>query len=126
MMSTSTRSEMLCIALSDDYFIGVLISTFIQQGMSIEGQLITLPPAIQVSSETWFNCSQNPLIGFFKVDFDVCAFFRTQALGLQVKLLFGSLLSLATSIFRLVLVISVYQFTVENLSGCNRLYPLVL
>ncbi|KAH0867841.1 hypothetical protein HID58_074863 [Brassica napus] len=70
MMSTSTRSEMLCIALSDDYFIGVLSSTFIQQGMSIEGQLITLPPAIQVSSETWFNCSQNPLIGFFKVDFD--------------------------------------------------------
>ncbi|KAF2533067.1 hypothetical protein F2Q70_00030204 [Brassica cretica] len=91
MMSTSTRPEMLCIALSDDYFICVLSSTFIQQGMSIEGQPITLPPAIQVSSETWFNCSQNPLIEFFKVDFDVCAFFRTQALGLQVKLLFGCL-----------------------------------
>ncbi|KAF3600050.1 hypothetical protein F2Q69_00034725 [Brassica cretica] len=68
MMSTSTLTEMLCIAISDDYFIGVLGSTHIQQGMSMEGHEPTLlPPAIQTSSETGFNCSQNPLIGFFKV-----------------------------------------------------------
>ncbi|CAN6974253.1 unnamed protein product, partial [Brassica oleracea var. botrytis] len=72
------------------------------------------------------RCSQNPLIGFFKVDFDVCAFLRMQALGLQVKFLFGSLLSLATSIFHLVLVIFVYRLIVEDLSGCNRLSPLDL
>ncbi|WZZ69749.1 hypothetical protein YC2023_081119 [Brassica napus] len=91
------------------------------QRVSMEGQPPPLSPAIHASSETWLNCSQNPMIGFFKVDFDVCAFLRTQALGLQVKLLFGSLLSLATSIFHLVLVIFVYELTVENRSGCNRL-----
>ncbi|CAN6930730.1 unnamed protein product [Brassica oleracea] len=69
-------------------------------------------------------CYQNPLVGFFNVDFDFFAFLRTRALGLQVKLLYGSLLSLATSIFCHVLVVFVYQFTVENLSGCNRLSPL--
>ncbi|WZZ34244.1 hypothetical protein YC2023_017645 [Brassica napus] len=49
-------------------------------------------------------CSQNSLVGFLNVDFDFFAFLRTRALGLQVKLLYGSLLSLATSIFRHVLV----------------------
>ncbi|KAF3542527.1 hypothetical protein DY000_02000468 [Brassica cretica] len=58
-------------------------------GVSMEGQTTPLPPTIQASSETWFKCSQNPLIGFFKVDFDVCAFLQMQALGLQVKFLFG-------------------------------------
>ncbi|KAL0742146.1 hypothetical protein Bca4012_083659 [Brassica carinata] len=67
------------------------------------------------SSETVFDCSQNPLVGFFKVDFDVCAFLRTRVLGLQVKFLFRSLLSFATSIFCLVLIV-----IVELLSGCNR------
>ena len=95
-------------------------------GVSMEGQTTPLPPTIQASSETWFKCSQNPLIGFFKVDFNVCAFLRMQALGLQVKFLFGSLLSLATSIFHLVLVIFVYQLIVEDLSGCNRFSPLDL
>lgn len=71
--------------------------------------------------ETGFNYSQNPSIGFFKVDYDVCAFFRTRALGLQVKLLFGSLLSLATSIFCFGLVIFVYQFTIKLCFRCNRL-----
>ncbi|WZY80330.1 hypothetical protein YC2023_026714 [Brassica napus] len=47
----------------------------------------------------------------------------TEALGLQVKLLYGSLLSLATSILRYVLIVSVYLFTVEDHSGCNRLSP---
>ncbi|CAG7886269.1 unnamed protein product [Brassica rapa] len=69
------------------------------------------------------SCFQNPLVGLFNVDFDLCAFLRTRALGLQVKCLYGSLLSLATSIFRHVLV---YQFIVENLSSCNRLSPLGL
>ncbi|CAN7064425.1 unnamed protein product, partial [Brassica rapa subsp. trilocularis] len=72
------------------------------------------------------SCFQNPLVGLFNVDFDLCAFLRTRALGLQVKCLYGSLLSLATSIFRHVLVIFVYQFIVENLSSCNRLSPLGL
>ncbi|WZZ78572.1 hypothetical protein YC2023_099144 [Brassica napus] len=70
------------------------------------------------------SCSQNPLIGFFKVEFDFFAFLLTRALGLQVKLLYGSLLSLATSIFCHVLVIFAYQFNIENLSSCNRLSPL--
>ncbi|KAF2570083.1 hypothetical protein F2Q70_00001814 [Brassica cretica] len=78
---------------------------------------------IQTSSETVFNCSQNPSIGLFNVDFDFFAFLRTRALGIQVKLLYGFLLSLATSIIRHVLVIFVYHFTVENFSGCNRLSP---
>ncbi|KAH0944107.1 hypothetical protein HID58_003744, partial [Brassica napus] len=69
------------------------------------------------------SCYQNPLVGFFNVDFDFFAFFRMQALGLQVKLLYGSLLSLATSILRYVLIVSVYLFTVEDHSGCNRLSP---
>ena len=69
------------------------------------------------------SCFQNSLVGLFNVDFDLCAFLRTRALGLQVKCLYGSLLSLATSIFRHVLV---YQFIVENLSSCNRLSPLGL
>ena len=72
------------------------------------------------------SCFQNPLVGLFNVDFDLCAFLRTRALGLQVKCLYGSLLSLATSIFRHVFVIFVYQFIVENLSNCNRLSPLGL
>ncbi|CAH8318618.1 unnamed protein product [Eruca vesicaria subsp. sativa] len=67
------------------------------------------------------SCSQNPLVRLFNVDFDFFAFFRMRALGLQVKLLYGSLLSLAMSIFRYVLAIFVYQFTVEDLSGYNRL-----
>ncbi|KAH0930006.1 LOW QUALITY PROTEIN: hypothetical protein HID58_015733 [Brassica napus] len=94
------------------------------QGVSMEGQPTPLPPAIQAFSETWFNCSQNPMVGFFKVNFDVGAFLRMQALGLQVKLLFRYLLSLATSIFHLVLVIFVYQLTVEDHSGCNGFGPL--
>ncbi|KAF3583374.1 hypothetical protein F2Q69_00028218 [Brassica cretica] len=65
--------------------------------------------------------SQNPLAGFFNVIFDLCAFFRTRALGIQVKFLYGFLISLATSIPRYVLVIFVYQFTVEDLSVCNEL-----
>uniref|UniRef100_M4DXZ8 Uncharacterized protein n=1 Tax=Brassica campestris TaxID=3711 RepID=M4DXZ8_BRACM len=69
------------------------------------------------------SCYQNPLVGFFNVDFDFFAFFRMQALGLQVKLLYGSLLSLATSILRYVLIVSVYLFTFEDHSGCNRLSP---
>ncbi|CAF2103582.1 unnamed protein product [Brassica napus] len=69
------------------------------------------------------SCYQNPVVGFFNVDFDFFAFFRMQALGLQVKLLYGSLLSLATSILRYVLIVSVYLFTVEDHSGCNRLSP---
>ncbi|CAN7094486.1 unnamed protein product [Brassica rapa subsp. narinosa] len=72
------------------------------------------------------SCFQNSLVGLFNVDFDLCAFLRTRALGLQVKCLYGSLLSLATSIFRHVFVIFVYQFIVENLSNCNRLSPLGL
>ncbi|KAJ4917341.1 Uncharacterized protein Rs2_02891 [Raphanus sativus] len=79
---------------------------------------------IYASSETVFNRSQNPLVGFFKVDFDVCAFLLTRALGLQVKFLFGSLLSLAISIFSLVLVISIYQITIEYSSACNQYSPL--
>ncbi|KAF3542079.1 hypothetical protein F2Q69_00018447 [Brassica cretica] len=45
----------------------------------------------------------------------------TEVLGIQVKLLYGSLLSLATFIPRYVLVIFVYQFTIEDLSICNEL-----
>ena len=56
--------------------------------------------------------------------FRLFAFLRTRVLGLQVKLLYGSLLSLSTSIFRYVLVVFVYELTVEDLSGCNRLSPL--
>ncbi|KAH0903725.1 hypothetical protein HID58_043228 [Brassica napus] len=72
---------------------------------------------------TVFNCYQNPLVGFFKVDFDVCAFLQTRALGLQVKLLFGFLLSLAISFIRLVSVIFIYQITVEYSSNCNQFGP---
>lgn len=90
------------------------------EGVSMEGQPMPLLPAIQASSETWFNCSQSPWSGFFKVDFDVCAFLRMHALRLQVKFFFGSLLSLATFIFYPVLFIFVYQLTIEDLSGCNR------
>ena len=53
------------------------------------------------------SCYQNPLVGFFNVNFDFFAFLRMRALGLQVKLLFRSLLSLATSIIHYVLVIFV-------------------
>lgn len=70
----------------------------------------------QTSSETVVNCSQNPLVGFFNVDFDFLAFLQTQALGIQVKFFYGSLLSLATSIIYHVFVIFVYQLAVENLS----------
>ncbi|WZZ86755.1 hypothetical protein YC2023_115334 [Brassica napus] len=44
---------------------------------------------IQTSSETVFNCSQNPSVGLFNVDFNFFAFLRTRALGIQVKLLYG-------------------------------------
>ena len=120
-MMTSTRPEMLCTALSDDYFLGVLGSIFIQQGMSMEGHEPTLlPPAIQTSSETGFKCFLKQLIRFFKVVI-VCASLQMHALGLQVKLLFSPL---AISICCFVLVIFVYLFTVEDISGCNRLSPL--
>ncbi|CAN6820898.1 unnamed protein product, partial [Brassica oleracea] len=72
------------------------------------------------------SCYQNPLVGFFNVDFDLFAFLRTRAVGPQVKFLYGSLLSLATSIICHVLVIYVYQCIVEDLSGCNCLSPLGL
>ncbi|KAG5401068.1 hypothetical protein IGI04_015675 [Brassica rapa subsp. trilocularis] len=63
--------------------------------------------------------SLNLLVGFFNVDLDFFAFLRTWVLGLQVKLLYGSLLSIATSIFRHILVIFIYQFAVDDLSSCN-------
>ncbi|CDY26078.1 BnaC06g11180D [Brassica napus] len=75
---------------------------------------------------SWTTCYQNPLVGFFIVVFDFFALFRTRALGLQVKLLYGSLLSLATPISLYVLVIFIYQFIVEDLSSCIRLSPLGL
>ncbi|KAL0676324.1 hypothetical protein Bca4012_004305 [Brassica carinata] len=45
------------------------------------------------------------------------------ALGLQVKIFYGFLLSLATSIFYYVLVMFAYQLTVEYFSVCNRHSP---
>ncbi|CAN6929192.1 unnamed protein product [Brassica oleracea] len=75
---------------------------------------------------SWTTCYQNPLVGFFNVVFDFFALFRTRALGLQVKLLYGSLLSLATPISLYVLVIFIYQFIVEDLFSCIRLSPLDL
>ena len=78
---------------------------------------------IQTDSETAFTCSQNPFVGFFNVVFDFFVFFRTQALGLQVKIFYGFLLSLATSIFYYVLVMFAYQLTVEYFSVCNRHSP---
>ncbi|CAH8319659.1 unnamed protein product [Eruca vesicaria subsp. sativa] len=75
---------------------------------------------IQTSLETTFNYFQNPLIGFFNVDIDFFVFYRTRALELQVKIFCGFLLSLATSIFRGVLIMLAYHLTVEYLSGCNR------
>ncbi|KAL0660458.1 hypothetical protein Bca4012_081043 [Brassica carinata] len=36
-----------------------------------------------------FNRSQNLLVGLFNVDFNFFVFFRTRALGLQVKTFFG-------------------------------------
>ena len=72
---------------------------------------------IQASSETVFIRSKNLLVGLFNVDFDFFAFLRTRALRIQVKLLYGSILSLVTSIIRHVLVI----FFVEKSVG-----PLIL
>ncbi|CAN6982504.1 unnamed protein product, partial [Brassica oleracea var. botrytis] len=72
------------------------------------------------------SCYQNPLVGFFNVDFDLFVFLRTRAVGPQVKFLYGSLLSLATSIICHVLVIYVYQCIIEDLSSCNCLSPLGL
>ena len=69
--------------------------------------------------------SQNLLVGFFNVDLDFFVFLRTWVLGLQVKLLYGSVLSIATSIFCHILVIFVYQFAVDDLCGCNRLSSLI-
>ena len=54
---------------------------------------------IHAFSETVFNCSQNPLVGFFNVNVDFCMFFQTRALGQQAKIFYGVLFSLATSIF---------------------------
>ncbi|KAF3550315.1 hypothetical protein DY000_02004389 [Brassica cretica] len=71
---------------------------------------------IQTDSETAFTCSQNPFVGFFNVVFDFFVFFRTRALGLQVKIFYGFLLSVATSIFYYVLVMFASQLTVEYLS----------
>ncbi|KAH0898523.1 hypothetical protein HID58_048091 [Brassica napus] len=70
---------------------------------------------IHAYSETDFNCSQNPLVGFFNVDFDFFVFFRTRALELKVKIFYGVLLSLATTFF--------CYLTVEYLSGHNLLNP---
>ncbi|CAH8295607.1 unnamed protein product [Eruca vesicaria subsp. sativa] len=79
---------------------------------------------ILISSKTVFNCSQNPLTGFFNVVFDFFVFFRTRALGLQVKIFYGFLLSLATSIFYYVLAMLAYLSTGDYLSVCNRVSPL--
>lgn len=75
---------------------------------------------IHTSSENFINSTQNPLVGFFNVDFNFLVFFRMHALGIQMKIFYGLLLSLATAALRYGLIMLAYQFTVEYLSGCNR------
>ncbi|KAL0704091.1 hypothetical protein Bca4012_070516 [Brassica carinata] len=102
------------------------VSTTCYRGCTVDDSVCSPTPAatphllqrqeIQTSSEIGFSCSQNPLIGFFNVDFDFIAFSRMRALGLQVKLLYGSLFSLATSIICHVLVFLASQFAADFLS----------
>ncbi|KAJ0260084.1 hypothetical protein HA466_0063380 [Hirschfeldia incana] len=104
----------LCFVSKDAVLLTIMCEVLLRQPLHT-------PPHCQeiyASSEMGCNCSQNPLIGFFKVVFDVCAFFQTQALGLQVKLFYGCFLSLATSIICFILVI-VLAFVFH----CNLLSP---
>ncbi|CAN7027362.1 unnamed protein product [Brassica rapa subsp. trilocularis] len=114
-----------CGFASSDCYYNIAASPLHYAVSSIDGssQCDPFPGAAIVYRGSQTSCYQNPLVGFFNVDFDFFTFFRMQALGLQVKLLYGSLLSLATSIIRYVLIVFVYLFTVEDHSGCNRLSP---
>ncbi|KAG5391656.1 hypothetical protein IGI04_021619 [Brassica rapa subsp. trilocularis] len=108
------------------HYVSITLRVSIINGSSHNCLCDPFTEAVTFYGSSRTSCSQNSLIGFFNVDFDFFAFVRTHDLGLQVKLFYGSLLSLTIFIIRHVLVIFVYRFTVEDFSHCNLLSPLDL
>lgn len=88
--------------------------SFIHQGILMEGHNSSIVTSFSSDPGIFRDRFQllskpiDPLIGFFNVDFDFSVFLRIQAIGLQVKFFYGSLLSLATSILCYILVILVF------------------
>lgn len=127
------RQPLYLTATSPKLSISGLYQLLLSRGCTVDDFVCSPTPAAslhltatsknQTSSKTVFNCSYNPLVGFFNVDFDICVFFRTCIIGLQVKIFDRFILSLAISIICHVLVILAIQFTVELFSDCNHPNP---